>query len=317
MKNIVEKKMRLSNFELLRIICILLIVAHHFSVHSNPITNETNFNLYLHSALATGGKIAVNIFILISGYFMIDSNFKFKKLLKLIFQTLFYTILIYLGLCIFKYETFNISTLIQQFFPISNKLYWFMTSYILLYILSPFLNKLLKCCSKKEHIILLTLLLVLQTNFFDLNNPFNLGDLSWFITLYISSALVKIHYNELRLNSYIISFYILSLVTMILLYAFLEVNMWSINHILCYFISITTFIIFKNLKIKESKMINLVSSTTLGVYLLHDNNFIRELLWNKWLDVPYHFQRGDFWLFSIISILVVFIICSAIDYIRI
>ena len=84
MKKIIEKKTRLSNFELLRIISMLLIVAHHFSVHSHLISDTPIINVYLQRALATGGKVAVNLFVLISGYFMINSTFKFKKLLKLI-----------------------------------------------------------------------------------------------------------------------------------------------------------------------------------------------------------------------------------------
>lgn len=76
-----KKKIRMSNFELLRILCMFLIVAHHFSVHSTFSNDISVVNLCLVRALRIGGKLAVNVYVLISGYFMISSKFKLKKLL--------------------------------------------------------------------------------------------------------------------------------------------------------------------------------------------------------------------------------------------
>ena len=77
MKN--EKK-RESNFELLRIISMIMIIAHHMILHSNLIYyNDYGIKKIIVSFVLYGGKIGVILFILISGYYMVDSKFKIKK----------------------------------------------------------------------------------------------------------------------------------------------------------------------------------------------------------------------------------------------
>ena len=62
---------------------MIFIIAHHFAVHGmNGVnfvaSNPNNYLIYFSGIL---GKIGVNIFILISAYFMIDSKFTFRKFL--------------------------------------------------------------------------------------------------------------------------------------------------------------------------------------------------------------------------------------------
>jgi len=71
---------------LLRIIAILLINTHHFAVHCGMEfdTKKVTFNrLWIQFITIFGGKISVNIYILISGYFLIYSKkVKIKKIFK-------------------------------------------------------------------------------------------------------------------------------------------------------------------------------------------------------------------------------------------
>ena len=71
-----EKKERNSNFELLRIIAMLMIVFHHFSVHGgfNYELTDISFNRLWLYFISMGGKIGVDIFVLISGYFLITNK---------------------------------------------------------------------------------------------------------------------------------------------------------------------------------------------------------------------------------------------------
>ena len=62
MESIKTKK---SNLELLRIINMLLIIAHHLAVHT-PFTFENVHIKYIVYFLSLGGKIGVNSFILLS-----------------------------------------------------------------------------------------------------------------------------------------------------------------------------------------------------------------------------------------------------------
>lgn len=85
--------MRQSNIELLRIISMILIIMHHFSVHGTfPFTPDLTFNKVFLQVFALGGKAGVVAFVMITGYFMISSSFKLHKFAKLIGQIWFYSI---------------------------------------------------------------------------------------------------------------------------------------------------------------------------------------------------------------------------------
>ena len=70
---------RQSNIELLRIIAMMFIILYHIAFHGNwddgsifwP--DEITFNVLFLQSILPFGKIGVNIFVLISGYFLINS----------------------------------------------------------------------------------------------------------------------------------------------------------------------------------------------------------------------------------------------------
>ena len=65
-----NNKLRNSSFELLRITSMLLIVAHHFVVHGKfDLTASFSKNIFFLQSLSMFGKLGVNLFVLISGYF--------------------------------------------------------------------------------------------------------------------------------------------------------------------------------------------------------------------------------------------------------
>ena len=82
---------RQSNIELLRIITMIMIVAHHFSVHGNfdfPINTVTINRLWI-QFIQIGGKIGVDVFVLISGYFLITADsLKINKAIKMWIRSL-------------------------------------------------------------------------------------------------------------------------------------------------------------------------------------------------------------------------------------
>ena len=84
--SILEVKKRDSNLELYRIILMILIIAHHYVVNSDLIniilSNISNCKSIFLLIFGAWGKIGINCFILISGYFMCKSNIKIKKLVS-------------------------------------------------------------------------------------------------------------------------------------------------------------------------------------------------------------------------------------------
>lgn len=92
-----ETVKRSSNIELLRIVFMLMIVLHHYCVNSGLTEvmkwNDITSNMILVQFMSIGGKVGVNGFFLISGYFMIHKLASVQKMIKLIFEVWFYTIL--------------------------------------------------------------------------------------------------------------------------------------------------------------------------------------------------------------------------------
>lgn len=89
-----NNKTRESGLELLRIIAMLLVVMHHVILYSK--LSVLNSNQTLAKILLPSGKIGVNIFYFITGYFMVEKNFKISRVLNLVIQTSFYSIVFYL-----------------------------------------------------------------------------------------------------------------------------------------------------------------------------------------------------------------------------
>ena len=95
----VETKMkpRSSNLELYRIVCMILIVAHHYVVNSGltvdggPIDeNPTSANSIFLSLFGAWGKVGINCFMMITGYYMCTSKITLRKFLRLMGQIYFY-----------------------------------------------------------------------------------------------------------------------------------------------------------------------------------------------------------------------------------
>ena len=139
---------RQSNIELLRIIAMIMIAFHHFACHGNfdwQSVGATIPHLW-YNFIVMGGKIGVDIFILISGYFLINSNgsvFNFKRILKFWGQVFFYSIGIYIVFCAVGVSDFGIKSLIKSLFPITFSSWWFASTYFVLYIIHSIE---IKCC---------------------------------------------------------------------------------------------------------------------------------------------------------------------------
>ena len=177
---------RKSNIELLRIISMIFIIWHHYTLHGGILyVNYSNPNKYIAEAIYLLGKVGVNEFILISGYFLIKSKFKIKKLVKIELQILCYTLL-FLILYIVMDKHINKKMIQQTFFPIIFNAYWFMTAYIGMYILSTFINKLIINLNKNEFKLLLIILLIMLSILPSITGINNfMGNLQWFIYIYM------------------------------------------------------------------------------------------------------------------------------------
>lgn len=321
------KKERQSNFELLRIIAMLMVVTLHFMGHGGILDNVKVFstNFYIANLLQSFSIYAVNIYVLISAYFMCDSKITMEKVIKVWTQVVFYTVGIYLALLLVGIIDFNIIELVKSFFPITLNQYSFVTAYIILMSLSPFLNKLINSMNKDEFkrlIIIVSMFVIILGVGFPINKVVG-SYVSNFIILYFISAYIKRYLQNKLNNKYSLLLYVCSslliFIGRILLFMMDKGNsasaLLSYRFILVVLGSIGLFTLFMNIKIK-SKLINNVSILTFGVFLIHENYFIRKILYSEIFKIDTLYNSKYLILYTVISIFIVYIICSLIEYIR-
>ena len=142
---------------------------------------------------------------LITGYLLYDKKFKIERLLRLYSEVYIYSILSLLICIFFGLEKINIVEFIRSLLPISGNIYWFISSYILLSFLSPFINIIIKNINKENHITLIVILFVFCSVIPTLTYadwPNSGGHIEIFILLYLIGALIR-KYNLFNKKSYI------------------------------------------------------------------------------------------------------------------
>ncbi len=193
-KNIVSVPRR-SNFELLRIIAMVFICLYHYTVdlfkytvHSGDFVYKITAGTYI-----PFGEVGVVLFVLITGYFMIDKKFNIKRFLKIILDTFFYSYSILIIVLVFTHIPVTKIQIYRSLFPMAEGIYWFITTYLMLYILIPVLNKIFNSLNKKQIEFYLLIFLTLQSLIptFTYKIHFAGSSLSLMIIMYFIGAYIK------------------------------------------------------------------------------------------------------------------------------
>lgn len=85
---------------------------------------------------------------------MCTSQFTWKKFIKLVCEIEFYKILIYIAFLFFGRESISITRIFQVLSPITNLTTDFVSGFLVMFLLVPFLNLLIHNLSKKQHLYL-------------------------------------------------------------------------------------------------------------------------------------------------------------------
>jgi len=282
---------------MMMIVCGHLIgqgVTPCYTAHTLPI---------LVSIVGGMSRIAVSIFLLIGTYFMVDSKFKAKRVLMLYGQLAFWILFLtfFIGLfwgSVLGFATVSIRNLFWALFPYSSKSLWFVSDYIALIMLAPFINIVIK--DKNIHkllLIILTIFVCVQPTIYIFTDSW-LDGVTFFVYIYVLMAYYK-HYLEGRWspNKYIFLLDGICLyVGLMLVQHYFKVNNISDNNYLVgktnqfisdyktlpnLFIAISIFYFFKCTNIGRNMVINFFASSALGIYIIHQTPAFQPILWNK------------------------------------
>lgn len=330
---------RQSNMELLRIVAMFLIVLFHCSYKSGFEFDYLTINNIIIKSFWMFGELGVNLFTLVSGYFLINGRFKGEKVIYLLCQVLFYWLIsVAVAIEIGIYSIEDLKSFILLFFPTITNRYWYVTAYIVLYLFIPWINPFLKQLSQRRFILLLLVALVLwsiiPTFVGMLNNRVEsmlfYSRFIWIAVVYAIGAYIRLYPPRFYIKSK--KSVILTLVSAVLIVVsiiviaqhprfFAKVGItewayfWPPNTILMVALSLGVFGIFLNIRIPQNRIVNRIASTTFGIYLLHDGIF-QVYLWKTMVNALQYQGEPQLVVYMVCAALAVFLTGVFVDLVR-
>ena len=314
-----DKKVRSSNFELLRVLAIILIVLFHIQLHG-PQTriNDGAFSdpvfikqLFLLDAGNTFGMIGNALFIMISGYFLVSNlNIDLAKISKkLLLEVGFATVVLTIASTIIIGRSSDLSGRNLVGINIFNDEWWFTGYYILVIVIGKaFLNKFLSRLEAKEYLGFLLALfaidqfhwssyifegiangirtLMIGVFFYALGGYIKKYDPFGRVRLYVLFLVIAVTYLLRYISNYnITSMNIARYLTSEEQYGFMQTVPQFANHeIAVVIVTVCLFELFKRIHMPNSRIINYLGKSTLMIYFIHENDlFISFYKMDSWI----------------------------------
>ncbi len=338
-----EKPARMANLELLRCIAMMMVVVLHYLGKGGLLGDMAAGSLTITQTVAwvleSFCLVAVNVYMLISGYFLCMSSFKVSRLLKLWLQVWLYSVGVgFLAAVtgILPTEEFNTHYLLSLVFPISMGHYWFMTAYVFLYLMLPLVGMAVRKMTKGQMQLaiggLLVMFCVLKSVL-----PFRLEmdgqgyDCIWYLCVFLTAAYIRrfgIPFFKKKWRSvclYIVACLGIFAETMCLHQIFLRTGSMELimkiateyNHIFPFLAALGLFLAFlvTNVSGKMAAFVKRIAPYTLGVYLLHENIGVR-YAWQNLFGANRVSSVPQLVLGVLFSGVVVFAVGITVDFVR-
>ena len=337
------KAKRQANFELLRIVAMMMIIVLHYLNKGEMLTAYTtdrsavNYAAHLTEAFCI---VAVNCYVLLSGYFLVESAWKPGRVVSLAAQILFYSVLIpVILICagVISAGELSVYDWLNFVLPVETEHYWFATAYLVMYVLAPFLAEGARRVEKRTLQVVIGIL-VLYFSVWKSVLPVRLVtdrygyDFGWFVCLFLIAAYIRLYgLPKLERRKNAVLLYVGMCLGIFLLTAGVTAAAGKVaaleyytdmpttyDHILCLAGAIGLFMVCKDTRLPEGRLTAVIRGLapyTFGVYLVHEHLLVR-YEWMQWLGVDN--VRGS-WLFvphMIGCVLVVYVTGTAADFVR-
>ena len=327
------KAPRASNLELLRILCMLLIIGDHLTGQGGIADYSTLPSSFVFCLIGCGSRIACTVFVLVGSWFMCEQPFKTRRPLSLWLSLWLYTVPVTL-LCKLAGLDVSWGALRWAAFPASTRQLWFISDYLLLLLCVPLLNRLLRGLSRPAHRGLLAVLavpLIVYPTLFGENGA--VSDTAWmFLYEYLLIAYLR-RWPDNRLAHLLqhraaalglgLGLPLLNTILRAVLetrgltdgkafqyMAYYRTALGALPNLLA---ALALFYLFKGLDLGCVRWVNALAGTTLGVYILHQVPAFRGFLWNSLLQAEAHHGSVGY---TLLAILAVFLGCAAVDALR-
>lgn len=338
------KNERYYGLDILRILCMLGVLGLHV-LGRGGILNGANGS-FMKESITYFIEIlfypAVNVFAMLTGYLYVQrEKIKTKSILNILMTAIFYMVVITGIFYIFNIcdiRSFKKMEYIKSIIIPLNEAYWYITSYCLLFFLIPYLNNMIKTLDRQKFQKLLGILLLffsvitilVQEDVFKIDWGYSV---LWLIVCYLLGAYIKIYSKKTNNRMKLLCILILNIV-LVLLFRELMVtitptifkvkkyeNMFMVYNSLYIVInSIILLLLFKDIVIENKhlkKVLENLSKTSFSVYIIHCQYFVFFYFLNKRFKhyVELNLIQMVVAIFS--TIIVIYLMCSITDYIRI
>ena len=294
---IVEKKKRASNIELLRIISIFLILVTHadFWALGEPTSFEIADNFvpsFTRVFFESLSIICIDIFVLISGWFSIRASL--KTIVKLLFQVYFLLLIIFFIYILLGWDTINLRSISECF--IFGHEFWFIKAYLGLLILSPVLNAFVSIVPKRVLQVVLVSFYLYQCIYgwitpgawflhygYSVTSFAGLYLLARYVRLYIIEKPLEIKWGGQKCNIkslYLLVFIGLTLLNTVLYIAGyylpivglqLRTRVFAISSPLVILQSLALLLYFYKIELKYNPIINFIAASSFSVFILQSS----------------------------------------------
>lgn len=292
--------------------------------------------------LDIGGQVGVGCFLLISGYFLAERKFSLARILKLAGEVWFYIVGTFAVWAIVGTLRGDLSQeaiaaeRVYVLFPILYSRLWFVTAYMILSVLSPFLNELIFRLDRRTYRAFLAVLILIFV-VIDGGYPKFMPGISdgrilpvfviYFIAGYIKRFRTERHHNAGRHFLSALVFYLLLFGSAYLLtylgvkrgdaYAMEQRYFFrALNSPLVVTVCVETFLGTLEMEMPCRRVINTLASCTFGVYLFHANRIMRVLVLPKWFPISRVSGSAPLFFASMAGVAVIYLAATVIDLLR-
>lgn len=293
-------KTRESGIEILKIIAMCLIVIYHtdmsvsfmnggLGIYPLSAGATTDINVFIFNIFGYFGHIGCTIFFVCSAWFLVESEKVNKRKVVFMLSDVWTVSVIVFIVFLIRGLRPSHDEALRALFPNSFAVNWYITCYLLFYIIHPLLNLIIKNISKRTHLAIVAVSVFLYYLWSIILNGdlFFVSKLIMFFVIYFIVSYMKLYMKEFsedtRVNIILLligiagflgELFIMNLVG--LKNPAMSDQILKFNNDKNFFVlilSIALFNLFRKLK-GTNKVINYISSLTLFVYIIHDNTYL-------------------------------------------
>lgn len=340
---------RLSKYELLRIIAISMIVLHHSIVYGvmdggqNFSLWETGswFNRVIACVMDAGGEIGVGLFFMLTGFFAKKDMQPLRKILSIVAQSYYYAFLslifcllvFYLG---YRFDEIGFTAFLRglvriTLIPSTGGCWWFVTAYVFLVLLSPKINEFFERYRMRGKFVIVAFIWFFWYVAGSFGAPFYIFYRALFFYL-IGICLRDYFLENKELSNCTKMMLFLGFLTSYSAFAALDYFLCDfslrglglvaqviekLQTALCVPLACICFFAFvSSLKDFSNSFINRMASFSFAVYLMHDPSILHFYIWKNAFKIPSAYNEAYFPLYAVGCLVLLFILAAFLDSIR-